>query len=117
MKVKYYKVNLETNEVLEEYIEMEENTIILPFNPIIENEQKIQDDEIANTQDAVNYLLMTMTDSSNMLKTTKVHSEFNLGKYLGNQILKNRLDYQEVTEKYPEFKLEIDATINNGKNV
>lgn len=116
MRVKYYKMNLETNEVHEEYIEMEENMIILPSNPIMENEQKTQDEEIANTQEAVNYLLMTMTDSPSILKTTRGCSEFNLGKYLGNQILKNRLDYQEVIEKYSEFKLEIDAIINNNKN-
>lgn len=48
MRVKYYKMNLETNKVHEEYIEMEENTIILPSNPIMEEEQSQQDAQIIN---------------------------------------------------------------------
>ena len=45
-KQKYYKYNLTTNEVIEEYLETDEDTLILLQNPLMEDEQTQQDNQI-----------------------------------------------------------------------
>ena len=45
-KQKYYKYNLITREVIEEYLETDEDTLILLQNPLIEDEQIKQDNQI-----------------------------------------------------------------------
>lgn len=47
-KQKYYKYNLITREVIEEYFETDEDTLILMQNPLIEEEQSQQDEQIIN---------------------------------------------------------------------
>lgn len=47
-KQKYYKYNLITREVIEEYFETDEDTLILMQNPLIEEEQNHQDIQIVN---------------------------------------------------------------------
>lgn len=47
-KQKYYKYNLITREVIEEYFETDEDTLILMQNPLIEEEQGQQDMQIIN---------------------------------------------------------------------
>lgn len=45
-KQKYYKYNLITHEVIEEYLETDEDTLILLQNPLMEDEQTQQDNQI-----------------------------------------------------------------------
>ena len=45
-KQKYYKYNLITKDVVEEYLETDEDTLILLQNPLLENEQIQQDNQI-----------------------------------------------------------------------
>lgn len=45
-KQKYYKYNLTTHEVIEEYLETDEDTLILLQNPLMEDEQTQQDNQI-----------------------------------------------------------------------
>lgn len=45
-KQKYYKYNLTTHEVIEEYLETDEDTLILLQNPLMEHEQSQQDNQI-----------------------------------------------------------------------
>lgn len=47
-KQKYYKYNLITREVIEEYFETDEDTLILMQNPLMEEEQSQQDMQIIN---------------------------------------------------------------------
>lgn len=47
-KQKYYKYNTLTGEVVEEYLEIDEDTLILMQNPIMEEEQSQQDMQIIN---------------------------------------------------------------------
>lgn len=45
-KQKYYKYNLITKDVVEEYLETDEDTLILLQNPLMEEEQIQQDNQI-----------------------------------------------------------------------
>ena len=47
-KRKYYKYNLITKEVIEEYLDTDEDTLILLQNPLTEEEQNHQDIQIVN---------------------------------------------------------------------
>lgn len=47
-KHKYYKYNTVTGEVVEEYLESDEETLILMQNPLMEEEQSQQDTQIIN---------------------------------------------------------------------
>lgn len=47
-KHKYYKYNTVTGEVVEEYLESDEDTLILMQNPLMEEEQSQQDMQIIN---------------------------------------------------------------------
>lgn len=47
-KQKYYKYNISTKEVIEEYLETDEDTLILMQNPLMEEEQSQQDAQIVN---------------------------------------------------------------------
>lgn len=108
-KHKYYKYNVITGEVIEEYLETDEDTLILMENPIMEMEQESQNEEIVTTQDAVNFLLMGTMSSLNKLKM----GGSNMGKYLANQIYRGKLDYDEVIAIYPQFKAEVDAQLES----
>lgn len=47
-KHKYYKYNTVTGEVVEGYLESDEDTLILMQNPLMEEEQSQQDMQIIN---------------------------------------------------------------------
>ena len=85
--------------------------------------QKQQDDTIAMSEEAINFILMTKQQeeagmklgakSSNIPQNKKILKKEKgdicaMGSYLGNQIYKGRLDYNEVIALYPQFKDDID---------
>lgn len=108
MEIKYYKLNLETMQIEDEFIEVDENTILLQSNPIMEYEQEFQNEEIFTTQEALNFLLMgAMNIKSSLYKNTTSRGS-GMGKYLANQIYRGKLDYDEVILRYPQFQTEID---------
>lgn len=106
-KQKYYKYNLITNKIEEGYLEIAEDTLILMQNPLMEFEQKFQNDEILTVQDALNFLLM---GNMSLINRKGVNG---MGKYLADQIYRGRLDYDEVIAKYPQFKFDIDARLES----
>ncbi len=113
-KQKYYKYNINTKEVIEEYLETDEDTLILLQNPLMEEEQLFQNDEILTAQEAINFILMSGSEimsSYSLYKTNKTQGGVTMGKYLGDQIYRNNLDYDEVIARYPQFQVDIDARL------
>lgn len=93
----------------------------------LKHSQKAQDDSIAMAEDAVNFLLMSsappmlsrmaMPVLMSLPQGTTLNEEpeeintlggYNMGNYLGNQIYKDKLKYDEVIAIYPQFKDDID---------
>ena len=75
-KQKYYKYNLITKEVIEEYFETDEETLILMQNPLMEEEQIQQDTQIINNMMGTAELcemVLPILDSSPLTMSTADH--------------------------------------------
>lgn len=72
------------------------------------------DDDISVTQTAVDFLLMSNVGEvmvMSFMNNTK--SANNLGSYFANRIIKKALSYDDVINKYPQFKDDIDVILIN----
>lgn len=84
-----------------------------------ENEQltlqnEAQDQEIELTQEVINSMLFA--PSVRMMSEDKDNDVSALATYLAHQILKGRLPYELVVERYPEFEEEINLILSSEVN-
>ena len=78
--------------------------LLIEENEIIKQQQLQQDENISLTEDALNFILMGDINTYN----NKINGGNSMASYLGNQIYKGKLEYDEVIAKYPDFKSDID---------
>lgn len=78
--------------------------LLIEENEIIKQQQLQQDENISLTEDAINFILMGDINTYN----NKINRGNSMASYLGNQIYKGKLEYDEVIAKYPDFKSDID---------
>lgn len=97
-------VNMDISKVT--YRLHEENIELKEDNKIFKHQQLLQDDNISLTEDAVNCILMGVMSTYSNKRNGGVST---MASYLGSQIYKGKLEYDEVISKYPDLKTEIDS--------
>lgn len=104
-----YKYNKELDkfEKNEEYIEQE--VIVLPSKADeVEKKTLSIEEDLAITQDAVDFLLMSRMNIDTMSINNMKGGIATMAAYFAKRIMRSALTYKEVIAKYPEYKEDID---------
>lgn len=90
------------------------------LNPKLTNEEKIkaldlghevQEVKISDSESAINFLLMSTMSAMTFNINNKNVGGGNMPSYLAKQIYNGALEYNQVVEKYPQFKEDIDKLL------
>ena len=76
-------------------------------NETLIEQNEVQDVEIALNQEAINFMLFETMGVS----TLNESGENPMAAYFANQIIKGKLNYTQVVNKYPKFKEDIDLIL------
>jgi hypothetical protein len=76
-------------------------------NALLIEQNEMQDVEIALNQEAINFMLFEAMGMS----TLNENGENPMAAYFANQIIKRKLNYTQVVNKYPQFKEDIDLIL------
>lgn len=88
-----------------------ENVQVLALeNENLKEGHEVQAIQIEDTEEAVNFLLMTGMSLARSINESEVNG---MESYLAKQIYKGRLNYDEVIAKYPQFKTGIDELLKS----
>ena len=76
-------------------------------NALLIEQNEMQDVEIALNQEAINFMLFEAMGMS----TLNENGGNPMAAYFANQIIKRKLNYTQVVNKYPQFKEDIDLIL------
>jgi hypothetical protein len=76
-------------------------------NALLIEQNELQDVEIALNQEAINFMLFEAMGMS----TLNENGGNPMAAYFANQIIKRKLNYTQVVNKYPQFKEDIDLIL------